>query len=67
MQTIWIQDQPFVNWTSAYFCMHGIECEITHKACAIDQAQQKVKMQNAAAKSFEQIDKVIKQNWAYMR
>ena len=66
-QTIWVQNQPFVKWTSACSWGHGIKCKITRKACAINQVQQKIKMENAAAKSFKQIDKLIKRDWAYMR
>ena len=66
-QTICVQDQPFVIWTSAWSWVHSIECEITRKACTINLVQQKIRMRNAAAKSSEPINKLIKRDWAHMR
>ncbi len=66
-QTIWVQDQPFVDWTSAWTWVRSLECETTCKACSIDLVRQKIKMENTFAKSSKQVDKLIKQDWAHMK
>ena len=66
VQTIWVQDQPFVNWTSVWSWMHGIKCEITCKAYPIDLVQQKIRMENVATQSSEQINNLMKRDWVHM-
>ena len=61
-QTIWVQDQLFVDWTSVWTWMRSIECEITRKTCSINLVQQKIRMENVFAKSFEQIDELINES-----
>lgn len=36
------------------------------KKCAIDLVGQKIRMENASAKTFKQIDKLIKRDWQYL-
>lgn len=37
------------------------------KTCAINLVGQKLKMENTFAKTFEQIDELIKQDWQYLQ
>lgn len=42
--------------------MRSIKCKIISKAYAINLVQQNIKIENAIAKLYEQIDKLIKQD-----
>lgn len=47
--------------------MCKIKSNEIYKECVIDLISQKVKIKNALAKTFKQIDKLIKRDWQYMR
>lgn len=64
--TIWVQDQPFGDWKSAWDWVYGIEYPVTRKRCAIDLVGQKIRMEDAAAKSSEQINELIKRDWQHL-
>ena len=44
-----------------------IECPVKHKVCTINLVDQKIKMENGFTKISEQIDKLIKRDWQYLR
>ena len=46
--------------------MYAIECLVTRKGCTINLVGQKFRMENASAKTSEQIDKLIKRDWQYL-
>ncbi len=61
-QTIWVQDQPFIDWINAWTWVHSIKYKITYKSCSINLVHQKIRIENAFTKSSKQIDKLIKQD-----
>lgn len=61
--TIWVQDQPFADWGSAWAWVNQIDCPVTRKGCAIDLVCQKIRLENASAKSSGEIDELIKRDW----
>ena len=65
--TIWVQDQAFGNWQSAWTWVYAIECSVTRKGCAIDLVGQKIRIENISAKTSVQIDKLIKRDWQHLR
>lgn len=46
---IWVQDQPFVDWGSAWAWVNQIKCPVTRKGCAIDLVCQKISLENPSA------------------
>ena len=47
--------------------MYAIECLVICKGCNIDLVGQKIRIENASAKTSEQIDKLIKRDWQHLR
>ena len=64
--TIWVQDQVFGNWQSAWTWVYAIKSLVTRKRCVIDLVGQKIRMENASAKIFVQIDELIKRDWQHL-
>ena len=64
--TIWVWDQPFKDWQSAWTWVYTIECLITYKKCAIDLVGYKIKMENTSTKISEQINELIKRDWQHL-
>lgn len=64
--TIWVQDQPFVDWRSAWAWVNQIKYSVTRKGCAIDLISQKIRFENASAKSSTEIDELIKRDWVHL-
>lgn len=60
--TIWVQDQPFADWGSAWAWVNQIDCPVIRKWCAIDLVCQKIRFENASAKSSGEIDELIKRD-----
>lgn len=66
VQTIWVQEQLFVDWTSTKSWLYNIKYEIACKDCTINLIQQKIRIEKLVAKSAKQIDELIKQDCAYI-
>ena len=66
VSTTWVQNQSFGDWRSAWTWVYPIEYLVTHKGYAIDLVDQNIKIENAFAKTSEQIDELIKRDWQYL-
>lgn len=64
--TIWVQDQPFENWKSAWSWMYAIKWPRMRKKCAIDLVSQKIRIEDAFAKTSKQINELIKRDWQHL-
>ena len=61
--TIWVQDQAFMNWHKAWVWITKITNIVTRKDCTIDLATQLIENLNTLSKIAIKVDKLLNKDW----
>ena len=62
VQTIWIQEQPFILYGDACHWLYSIQNIVTRGACATNLVTQKIRLLNASTKFVEEISNMLKKD-----
>lgn len=61
--TIWVQDQAFTDWHTAWSWIKEISDEVTRKGCAVDLTTQLIENLNAQFRTAIGVDELLNKDW----